>query len=452
MYEIKYREENELIYSGIDWLGSIPLSWTIQPLKYISKYNKGRNPKQIVSEAEGELPYVTASYLRKGETDGYIKDAKSLVSVEEGDLLLLWDGANAGEFFCGKKGVLGSTFAKLILIQEMNFNFFSYYLRSTESYLKYETNGMGVPHIDSSILKNIIITSPLDFEQQKIANFLDIKTAQFDSIILKKEQLIEKFEEAKKSLISEVVTGKVKIVDGELVERDTSEMKDSGVEWLGMVPKDWSIKCIKYISKCYPSNVDKKTKDGEKLVALCNYTDVYYNDYINNDLEFKIASATKAQVMKFKLETGDIILTKDYESPDDIGIASFVDESIDNLVCGYHLTLIRVKQDTNPLYVYHQLSSTGVKNYFGTVANGVTRYGIGSSGFLNLKIVLPTIGEQEGISIFIRSELEANTRMIENIRKQIMLLKQAKQSLISEAVTGKIDLRDWEIIEEGEPK
>ena len=89
-------------------------------------------------------------------------------------------------------------------------------------------------------------------EQEKIANFLDEKASQFDLIISKKEKLIERLEEAKKSLISEVVTGKVKVVkndDGyELVKRNNEEMKDSGVEWLGEIPKDWEVKKLKYIT------------------------------------------------------------------------------------------------------------------------------------------------------------------------------------------------------------
>jgi type I restriction enzyme S subunit len=109
-------------------------------------------------------------------------------------------------------------------------------------------------------------------EQRKIANFLDIKTAQFDSIIAKKEQLITKLEEAKKSLISEVVTGKVKIVDGQLVPRPPEEMKDSGVEWLGMIPNEWSLPKLKYhsvrITQGPNPNYEKNIPTSERFKVL----------------------------------------------------------------------------------------------------------------------------------------------------------------------------------------
>ena len=113
-------------------------------------------------------------------------------------------------------------------------------------------NGGVVSTLTQQDINNYYIPYQNNIEQEKIANFLDKKTLQFDSIISKKEALIEKLEEAKKSLISEVVTGKVKVVktdDGyELVKRSSEEMKDSGVEWLGEIPKNWEVKKLKYVA------------------------------------------------------------------------------------------------------------------------------------------------------------------------------------------------------------
>jgi type I restriction enzyme S subunit len=233
----------------------------------------------------------------------------------------------------------------------------------------------------------------------------------------------------------------------EIKYRDKEEMKDSGVEWLGKIPKDWEVKKLKYISECYPSNVDKKTKESEKEVKLCNYTDVYYNDYINKDIEFMKATAKVSQIKKFQLQVGDIILTKDSESPDDIAVASYVSEEIDNLICGYHLNLIRNIEKNESMYVYFVLLSEGAKNYFGSIANGITRYGISSGGFKNFNVCLPRIDEQKIIIEYIEKQLENNNKIKKQVKNQINLIKQAKQSLISEAVTGKIDLRDWEVKE-----
>ena len=99
------------------------------------------------------------------------------------------------------------------------------------------------------------------------------------------------------------------------------------------------------------------------------------------------------------------------------------------------------------LYFYYLLQTAGVKNYFGTVANGITRFGIGVSGFKDLIVCIPSNKEQREISKYLRQQIEKNTTIINKTKTQIHKLKEAKESLISEAVTGKIDLRDWEIRE-----
>ncbi len=466
MYEIKYRDELDIKNSHNNWIKLIPKNWDRTSLKRLVKAKITDGPHETPNFIDEGVPFMSAEAIVGSELSfdnkrGYISEKQHKVyrlksKVQYHDILFCKSGSTTGKSALVKTDQEFGIWSPLAIIRsnkKIDSKLLFYNIQSrnfriqVENFWSFGTQ----PNIGMGTLENLVVPYSKDYdEQQKIANFLDNKTAQFDTIIAKKVQLIKKLEEAKKSLISEVVTGKVKIVDGQLVTRDASEMKDSGVEWLGMIPKDWDVSSIKHISKCYPSNVDKKSKDSEKNVLLCNYTDVYYNDYITQNIEFMSATASRPQIQKFKLTEGDIILTKDSESPDDIGIASYVDETIDNLVCGYHLTLIKANSDVNRLYLYYFILSTGVKNYFETVANGVTRYGIGISGFLNLKVALPQNDEQEAISNFIRGELEINNNMLRSIKKQIELLKQAKQSLISEAVTGKIDLRDWEIIEGGD--
>jgi hypothetical protein len=94
------------------------------------------------------------------------------------------------------------------------------------------------------------------------------------------------------------------------------------------------------------SNVDKKSEPGELPVRLCNYTDVYKNDYITDDLEFMRATASRAEIAKFGLHVGDVIITKDSETPDDIGIPALVDSTSSDLLCGYHLAMIRPAPNT----------------------------------------------------------------------------------------------------------
>jgi type I restriction enzyme S subunit len=118
-------------------------------------------------------------------------------------------------------------------------------------------------------------------------------------------------------------------------------LKDSGVEWLGRIPKHWEVKRLKYLANIRFSNVDKKAVEGEEPVSLCNYVDVYKNDEITNQLQFMEATASEPEIEAFGLQIGDVLITKDSESPDDIAIPAFVRESMGKLLCGYHLAMIR---------------------------------------------------------------------------------------------------------------
>ena len=124
-----------------------------------------------------------------------------------------------------------------------------------------------------------------------------------------------------------------------------SKYKNSGVEWLGEIPEHWEVKKLKYVTSPNPSNIDKKSKDGEESVFLCNYVDVYKNEYIDSGLHFMKATANNAQKSKFLLEKGDVIVTKDSETPGDIAVPAFVIENFNNVVCGYHLTHIKPRKN-----------------------------------------------------------------------------------------------------------
>src|SRR5699024_2742256 len=98
------------------------------------------------------------------------------------------------------------------------------------------------------------------------------------------------------------------------------EYKDSGVTWLGQVPAHWEVKKLKFISKVQPSNVDKKTIEDEIPVVLCNYTDVYKNEFIRSEMNFMQATATAEEIKKFQVDINDVIITKDSESRADIAV------------------------------------------------------------------------------------------------------------------------------------
>ena len=219
------------------------------------------------------------------------------------------------------------------------------------------------------------------------------------------------------------------------------EYKESGVEWVGKIPTHWEVKRLKYVAKILPSNVDKHIYPDEVQVRLCNYTDVYYNDYITVDIVLEKGSCKESEFTKFVLRKDNVIITKDSETPDDIGVPTFVKDDLDNVVCGYHLTMIRPFSCRGE-FIFRFIQSDRTRRYFELESNGITRYGLGKPSIENLLLPIPTDSEQLQITNFLDHKTEQIDELISTEQQKIKLLKEYRQSLISEAVTGKIDVRN----------
>ena len=218
--------------------------------------------------------------------------------------------------------------------------------------------------------------------------------------------------------------------------------KDSGVEWLGRIPAGWEVKKLKFVASVQASNVDKKSYEGEKNVLLCNYVDVYKNESVDSTLPFMNATATNKQVIELGLQVNDVLITKDSETPDDIGIPALVEETVKDLVCGYHLYLLRLLgESATGEYLFRFLQSHPVKGYFETHSNGVTRFGLGSYSVKNIFIYIPPSHEQKQIADFLDGKTKVIDELIEKKEKLIALLREKRTALITRAVTKGLDPR-----------
>lgn len=186
-----------------------------------------------------------------------------------------------------------------------------------------------------------------------------------------------------------------------------------------------------------PSNVDKHIYPDEIQVSLCNYTDVYYNEVIASSELLKAGSCNQSEYNKFALKKGDVIITKDSESADDIGIPCFIDKDLPDTVCGYHLTLIRPTKLQGE-YLFRFIESERTRRYFEVSANGITRFGLGKATVENLVIPVPPSEEQSAISCQIDEQSNFVSKSIELGSNRIQKLKEYRQALISEVVTGKL--------------
>lgn len=216
--------------------------------------------------------------------------------------------------------------------------------------------------------------------------------------------------------------------------------KDSGVEWLGEVPAGWDVERLKINANVLSSNVDKKTIEGELPVQLCNYTDVYYHDKITAEIDFMRASAKPEEIIKFTLIDGDVVITKDSETPDDIGVPTLISEDIDNLICGYHLAILRgrIGEMFGP-YLFYAIKSELSSSQFAVMANGVTRFGLSYDAIKNLLVLKPSVPEQKTIATFLDEKTGAIDDLIAKKEKLLELLAEKRTALITQAVTKGLD-------------
>ena len=181
----------------------------------------------------------------------------------------------------------------------------------------------------------------------------------------------------------------------------------------------WPTAPLGQVTELTLSSVDKKTKPHEHAVLLCNYMDVYSNKFIRSDLDFMTATATEREIRRCALRPGDVVITKDSEQYDDIGVPALVRDDVGNLVCGYHLAILRPLQESiYGHYLLYALQVENVQHQFHAYANGVTRFGLRKDDILRVEIPLPPLPEQRAIAGVLGAmddRIDLNRRMSETL-------------------------------------
>lgn len=196
---------------------------------------------------------------------------------------------------------------------------------------------------------------------------------------------------------------------------------------------------LKYVAEAITSNVDKLRKANEIPVRLINYTDVYYGDRLTPDLPLMEATASSSEIAKYRLVKGDVIITKDSETADDIGVAAYVERSDSDVLCGYHLSRIRADPSVAlGRYVFWALGSDHAREQMSIAATGVTRFGLRSDSVRDLLINLPSKREQRAIAGFLDVETGRIDALISKKRRMIDLLTERRQALITSAVINDV--------------
>jgi type I restriction enzyme S subunit len=215
--------------------------------------------------------------------------------------------------------------------------------------------------------------------------------------------------------------------------------KDSGIEWLGELPEGWEVRRQGSVAELRVSNVDKHVVEGEIPVRLCNYVDVYKNDRIRAGMTFSVGTAQRSEVNRFRLRTGDVLITKDSETWDDIASPALVEDEADDLVCGYHLAILRPRYGLSGAYLFRASQSTEIASQYHVSANGVTRFGLTHGAVKRIAIPLPLLADQAAIARFLDHVDSRIQRLIAAKERLIELLEEEKQAIIHRAVTRGLD-------------
>jgi type I restriction enzyme S subunit len=179
--------------------------------------------------------------------------------------------------------------------------------------------------------------------------------------------------------------------------------------------------------------------DGEVPVLLCNYVDVYKNERIKESTRFMAATASENERLRFKICKNDVLITKDSEQWNDIGVPALVEVEDPNIVCGYHLAILRPRPELKGGYLHRAIESHFIAAQFHVKANGVTRYGLSHGAIQGVVIPLPPPDEQAAIVRFLDHANRRIQRYIRAKQKLIKLLEEQKQAIIHQAVTRGLD-------------
>ena len=435
----KYRRYGRYKDSGVEWIGKIPEEWEVSKIKFTT-YVKGRIGWQGLRADEfiDEGPYlVTGTDFIDGlvnwDSCYHISMARyneaPPIQLEENDLLITKDGTigkiaivrNKPKYAILNSGIfvtrpLNSAYSTKLMYWILNSQIFN-------RYIEYMSFGSTIIHLYQQTFENFSFPIPNFNEQKAIIDFLDQKTAEIDALINDKEKLIELLQEKRQAIISEAVTKGL---------NPNVRMKDSGVDWIGDIPEHWDIRRIKYLSNI--RNVKASDGDNDKTYVGLESIESKTGKLLTNNNDEQQAVGETANIFK----KGDVLFGKLRPYLAKCIVADF------NGRCTSELLVLRTGSNMLPEYLYLFMLSP----IFIDVVNSST-YGAkmprASWDFIgNLRIPLPSIKEQEEIVEYLIKLKNNMDDLIFDISTQIQKLKEYRQSLISEAVTGKIDVREFQ--------
>lgn len=403
---------NNLVESTVECFGKIPEHWREAPLRYYLKYEKGSNAALYTKEFLGDNEGVVPVYSGQTANNGILGYTNRTDYSDTHGIIVSTVGAKAmstqlisGDF------CLSQNCALITSRGDYNISFAHYLLSLLFSFEKAKLANVMIPSLRFEDLDSYSLLVPPLSEQSQIAAFLDQKTAQIDTIIEKKQKLLQLLDEKKKSIINEAVTGQ-KVWDGNTWIAPI-EVKDSGVEWIGNIPKDWSVLKMRRILEL---------KSGDFISANDIEAEGVYPVYGGNGI--------RGYTTKFNREGTFPLIGRQG------ALCGNVNYSSGKFWATEHALLVSPLKVLNLRYFGELLDIMNLNQY--SVASA--QPGLSVERLLDLEILFPPVSNQILIADFITKQRSKFNNIMEKISLQIIKLQEYRQSIISEAVTGKLKI------------
>lgn len=430
----RYQAYPEYKDSGVEWLGQVPLHWDIKRVGSLFEERR---------EKVNDVDFPPLSVTMQGIVPQLDNAAKS----DAGDNRKL---VKAGDFVINsrsdRKGASGISYltgsVSLISIvmspRKYQSQYFHHLFRCQAFQEEFYRYGKGIVadlwSTNSSELKNILVPDLPQEEADLIASFLDHETAKIDILIEQQQQLIQLLKEKRQTVISHAVTKGL---------NPNAPMKDSGVEWFGEVPAHWDVCRVKQITKFITSGPrgwsDFLNENGENLFLQSG--DLNYKLGLELADAKKVTPPNNAEGVRTKLESGDVVVCI---TGANTGRVAITPELFDTVYINQHLSLVRpIKSLMDSDYLGLVLSSSSVKSYFSITQYGL-KEGLSLSNVGEAPVCRPPLKEQKEIVQYVGNASDKYDALESFAEKQVELLRERRTALISAAVTGKIDVRNWQ--------
>ena len=432
----KYQAYPEYKNSDAEWVKAIPIHWKTASLSKLFSIKAGGDVKTELLSEEKTAEYPFPIYTNANDEKaiyGYTSKSNYLPNT------ITVSGRGEVGFAAYRDHAYDAIIRLLVLTPtgEISGKFFAYYINEA---IDFRVESSAIGQLSTQQIAPYKVVFPSFNEQQKIANFLDHETAKIDTLIEKQQQLIALLKEKRQAVISHAVTKGLNA---------NAPMRDSGVEWLGEVPVHWDeVSRIKYISSLKGRQgwqglkADEYLEEGPHVVSSAHFT----NHQIQWDACPRVSPARYERDNNIQLSEGDLLLMKDGAA---MGKLAYVDELPGRACLNSHLLLFRPKKRNevmaySPRFMYYFMQTEFFQSHIKIYGTGVTFLGISQQAIGNYRLVFPPLSEQQEITEILERETGKLDELAKKQQNMMFLLQERRTALISAAVTGKIDVRDWQ--------